>query len=348
MTQVLKEVETRANRSYLGGKLIDRFLGKEKCQDCYQPEDWISSFTEARNKNYIKNEGITRVLVDGEEKLITEVAGPEYFGENRTDAGVLVKLLDSAERLAIQVHPTKEYAKKYLDSPYGKTECWHILDTREEGGCIYIGFKEYVTREKWKQLFETQDIQGMLDAMHRFEVKKGDTILVTGGTPHAIGSGCFLLEIQEPTDYTMLVEKLASDGTIRTGRQIHYDLGEDRMLDCFSYIPRTEAEIRNEFFLKPRVTGNVEELVCYEDTVCFALKKVHRGSFTARLQHFITIVVTADGGVLKNGNTCFSLKQGEKYFVPAETEITLQDAEVLLCYPPEHAAGQQVLQKKEE
>ena len=330
---ILKEVETRVNRSYLGGKLIDNFLGKENCADCYQPEDWISSFTEARNKNYIENEGITRVLLDGEEKLITEAVEADAFGNGRSDAGVLVKFLDSAERLAIQVHPTKEYAKKFLNSPYGKTECWHILDTREEGGCIYIGFKENITREKWKRLFDIQDIQGMLDAMHCFEVKKGDTILVTGGTPHAIGSGCFLLEIQEPTDYTMLLEKKTLDGKVRTPKQIHYGLGEERMLDCFSYIPRTEEEIRNAFFLNTRIKENVEVLVDYEDTACFALKRINRGIFSDKPEYSVTVVVTADGGSLENGTERFALKRGEKYFVPARSDITLRDAEVLICCP---------------
>lgn len=333
--QILKELETRANRSYRGGSLLDGFLGKTECVDCFQPEDWISSFTEARNKNYIENEGITRVIFDGEEKLISDVVGTEEFGEGRKDAGVLVKFLDAGERLAIQVHPTKEFARSFLNSPYGKTECWHILDTRENGGCIYIGFKEGITRQKWKELFDTQNIQGMLDAMHCFEVKKGNTILVTGGTPHAIGAGCFLLEIQEPTDYTMLVEKKTLDGKVRTPQQIHYGLGEEKMLDCFEYIPRTEEEIRNAFFLLPRIERNEETLVSYADTPCFALKKINRGIFSEKLKHFVTIVITADGGSLENDCGCFHLKRGEKYFVPAESHITLKDAEALICYPPE-------------
>ena len=62
---------------------------------------------------------------------------------------------------------------------------------------MYLGFKENITRSYFKTLFEKQDIPAMLDTMHRFEVSEGDVILVTAGTPHAIGAGCFLLEIQE-------------------------------------------------------------------------------------------------------------------------------------------------------
>ena len=104
----LKELETRVNRTYRGGKLLDEFLGKENPCDSFLPEDWISSFVEAKNKNYIQNEGITRIETEDGEKLITEWVKKEHFGEGRETPGVLIKYLDSAERLGIQVHPTKE------------------------------------------------------------------------------------------------------------------------------------------------------------------------------------------------------------------------------------------------
>ena len=72
-----------------------------------------------------------------------------------------------------------------------------------EKPCIYLGFKRGVTRERWKELFDKQDLDGMLDSLERFDVKAGDTILIEGGMPHAIGAGCFLVEIQEPTDFTI-------------------------------------------------------------------------------------------------------------------------------------------------
>ena len=180
MNKILKQLPTYAYRTYRGGLELHAFLGHDDPPDCFQPEDWISSFTEAKNKNYIPNEGITRVLVDGKETLITEAVSAAAFGQGREDSGVLIKLLDAGERLGIQVHPTKEYARRIFDSSYGKTECWHILRTREgmdEPACVYLGFKEHVTRELWKDLFDRQDVQGMLDAMHRIEVKPGDTVL---------------------------------------------------------------------------------------------------------------------------------------------------------------------------
>ena len=268
--QPLKQLPTFVWRTYHGGKMLKEFLNLPETCDAQTPEDWISSFTAAKNKEYIENEGITKVLKNGKEVLITEAVNTAGFGEGRTQSGLLIKLLDAAERLGIQVHPTKEYARQYFSSNYGKTECWHILNTRtlEEPAVIYLGFKEFVTKEIWRDLFERQDIEGMLNAMHRFEVKKGDTVLVTGGTPHAIGGGCFLLEIQEPSDYTMRTEKTTVAGEQLTPMQIHYGAGVEAMLDCFDYTPRTRKEIKEMFFLKPRTDEEIDDTTRQGTVLC--------------------------------------------------------------------------------
>lgn len=341
MKKPIKQLPTFAWRTYRGGAMIKQYQGQKDAEDTFYPEDWISSFVEAKNKNYVKNEGITRVLYNGAERLINEVVEPSDFGEGRTDSGVLIKFLDAAERLGIQVHPTKDYAKKFFNSTYGKTECWHILGTRNIGepACIYLGFKEYVTKELWKELFEKQDIKGMLSAMHRFEVKEGDTVLVTGGTPHAIGAGCFLLEIQEPSDYTMRTEKVTLAGDILTPMQIHYGVGEEKMLYCFDYTPKSEKQIRESLFLKPREdqeNPNITHLVTYNDTSCFALEQITAKEINLKKSSFITVIATADNGIMEYDGGDFKMNRGDKYFIPAQTKITLKNAEALICYPPKN------------
>ena len=333
--RVWKQMPTLTRRTYRGGKLLGRFLGQENATDTNCPEDWISSFVEAKNKEYLPNEGITRVLSDRGACLITEAVETSDFGEGRENSGVLIKLLDAGERLGIQVHPTKEYAKEHFGNPYGKTECWYILDTRDEDACVYLGFREHVTKESFKELFDKQDIGAMLDAMHRFEVRAGDVILVTAGTPHAIGAGCFLLEIQEPTDYTMRAEKVTVAGETLTPQQIHYGVGEAAMLDCFSYSGASREEIRSRHFLQRREVHEGEiDLVRYSDTECFALKRIEGGVYKAKEACFVTVVVTEDGGTLSYGDRVLPLARGDKYFISAKTEFVLTDATAVLCYPP--------------
>ena len=335
--QVWKQIPTFAARTYRGGKVMRDFLGMGTGEDSFYPETWISSFTEAKNRNYVPNEGITRVETAEGEKLITEAVSAADFGEGREDSGVLVKLLDAGERLGIQVHPTKEYARRVFDSAYGKTECWYILSGREdmeEPACVYLGFKETVSADEWRELFEKQDVEGMLNAMHRFEVRSGDVILVTGGTPHAIGAGCFLVEIQEPSDYTMRVEKTTVAGESLTPMQIHYGVGEEEMLRCFDYTPRTREQVRAEHFLTGKAGDAGERiLVSYEDTPCFALKQID-GDYRAREACFVTMIVLEDGDVLRYGGKESSLHRGDLFFIAAETDFSLTEAKAVICYPP--------------
>ena len=333
--KALKQLPTFAARTYRGGKVLREFLGEKEADDGFYPEDWISSFTEAKNKVYVKNEGVSRVINENSECLITEAVSATDFGQGRTESGVLIKLLDSAERLGIQVHPTKEYAKEHFGTEYGKTECWYILGKRDESACVYLGFKQHVTKEYFSDLFNNQDVSGMLDAMHKITVNIGDVILVKGGTPHAIGAGCFLLEIQEPTDYTMRAEKVTVAGEALTPMQVHYGIGEELMLDCFDYTPRSFDEIKKSFFLKPTTNKNgTKTLVSYNDTPCFALELVEANSVNFKKDHFITVVAKEDGGRLLCEGEKYELKRGERFFIPADTEFTLDGAVAILCYPP--------------
>jgi len=221
LTKPIKLATSRAWRTYLGGSMISKLHGVPG-EDDHFPEEWLMSVVAARNsgREHIV-EGISRVEATGQTLAELIDASPsELLGVHHTDKygkslGVLVKLLDAAERLTLQVHPTRECAKKLFDSEFGKAECWHIIGEREIKGekpCIYIGFKEGITREHWKHCFDEQDIPAMLDCLHRIEVKTGDTFIIRGGVPHGIGAGCFLVEIQEPTDYTVRTERITPSG----------------------------------------------------------------------------------------------------------------------------------------
>ena len=217
----IKQKQNRVWRSYTGGLPLNRWQGNAEA-DGDTPEEWVGSTVPARGKNRPANEGLSVMLTPDDEGLLKDLiaANPEeYLGkriaEEYGDTALLVKLLDSKERLTVQVHPTRADAEKYFNSRFGKTEGWYILETREVDGeqaYVYLGFKEGVTAEEWGKYFFEQNIEAMLNCLHKVYVKPGDCFIVEGGTPHAIGSGCFLLEIQEPTDYTLRVEKITPQG----------------------------------------------------------------------------------------------------------------------------------------
>ena len=335
MRKPLKQLPTRVWRTYRGGKLLEEFLGYENPADSDYPEDWISSFLEAKNPQYVEKEGISK-LQDG---YITDFVETEDFGVGRTEPALLTKLLDAGERLGIQVHPTDDYSKLHFGTPFGKTECWHIISKRSEDACIYLGFKPGVTKEVWRDLFEKQDIEGMLNCLHKFTPEIGDTVLVRGGMPHAIGAGLFLLEIQQPCDYTMRTETTTAYGAKLTPMQIHYGLGEEKMLDCFDYNGLSREETMDYCFLKhdAKITDDYSlvPLVNYDDTPFFALEKLTAKSYSFTPESFLSIVVTEGNGSIEYGNETISAKKGDKFFIPYGIgEITVKNLSALICHPP--------------
>lgn len=255
----------RVWRTYTGGRRLERLYGCCDGKVSQFPEEWIMSVVSARNpgREGDPEDGMSHLPDYGgcTLKELLELDPAYYLGEKHAKRygafpGVLVKLIDSSERLTVQVHPDRERARRLFHSEYGKTECWHILDDTPNQGIrpyVYLGFRPGITRERWKELFFRQDIDGMLASIHKMEVKKGDTILIPGGIPHAIGEGCFLMEIQEPTDYTIRVERTTPKGLVIDDRLCHQGIGFEKMFDCFSYEGVTRKEALERWFVRPLV-----------------------------------------------------------------------------------------------
>jgi mannose-6-phosphate isomerase len=131
--------------------------------------------------------------------------GQEHVNSLGPDPGLLVKLLDAGERLPVHFHPGRAFAREALGSEHGKTEAWVIVSADSDAE-VYVGFRSDVDTGTVRAWIARQDGAAMLAALHRVPVAAGDALLVPGGTPHAIGAGILLVELQEPTDFSMLME----------------------------------------------------------------------------------------------------------------------------------------------
>lgn len=133
-------------------------------------------------------------------KLLKDVITKEDIGPamNRFPYfPLLIKLIDAKENLSVQVHPSDEYALKNEGS-FGKSEMWHIISA-DKGSGLYVGLnKDYTKADIEKALKEGN----ILDYLNFFEVKPGDTFLISPGTIHAIGKGVRLIEIQQNSNLT--------------------------------------------------------------------------------------------------------------------------------------------------
>jgi len=122
----------------------------------------------------------------------------ELFGNLKGEKfPLLVKILDANQDLSIQVHPDDEYARIREGSPYGKMECWYILDCQDDSEII-IGHHAK-TKEELRELVEKKEWNGLI---RRVPIHKGDFYQINPGCVHAIKKGTLILETQQNSDIT--------------------------------------------------------------------------------------------------------------------------------------------------
>lgn len=326
----------RVWRAYTGGKHIDALQGKTP-QISRFPEEWIASCALAFNPDRVTpGEGLSqtpdgRILRDIINDDPVTVLGKPVFEKYQKNSPLLLKLLDSAERLVIQVHPTVEFAKKRWNSNFGKTECWYMLNN---GGSVYLGFKPGVTRAAWEQAFQTQNTAQMLSMLHHFKVQKGELVLVTGGVPHAIDKNSFMVELQEPTDLMVIPERVTPSGNRLADEKLHGGLGFNRMFDCFVYEGLNYEETKAKYFIAPKsIAPGVERLIGAPECDKFNMDKITvNGALTLpQSKTFCEGVVIAGQGSV-NGHT---LQTGNCFFAAAnEPPLSFSGSlTVLICTP---------------
>ncbi len=120
-------------------------------------------------------------------------SNPTALGrEARRGTALLVKLLDAAQNLSVQVHPSDDYPG-LKPNQAGKPESWYVVD-RSEGAGLYFGLGPGVTREQIAAaLTSGADVSQLL---HFLPVEPGDFLVIDAGTVHAVGAGVTLVEPQ--------------------------------------------------------------------------------------------------------------------------------------------------------
>lgn len=154
------------------------------------------------------------------EKLVDVLrAHPELIGTHpKTDGEgglpVLIKFIDAARDLSVQVHPSDEYARTHEHGQLGKTEMWYVLEAAPGASLVY-GFRQDLTRAMLAASLEDDTVEQYLQ---KVEIHRGDVFLIESGTVHAIGAGAMIVEIQESSNLTYRMydyHRLGKDGKPR-------------------------------------------------------------------------------------------------------------------------------------
>jgi len=117
---------------------------------------------------------------------------------------LIVKLLDPAEWLSVQVHPNDATARRLVGpDAVGKTEAWYVLEA-DPGAELLLGARPGVRQADLETAMRGGAATTALLARHA--VAAGDVLLVAAGTLHAVGPGLLLYELQQPSDITYRVD----------------------------------------------------------------------------------------------------------------------------------------------
>jgi mannose-6-phosphate isomerase len=304
---------------YAGGERIAELRGTPP-QD-HTPEEWIG----AANTTFDGSRGLSR-LEDG--TLVRDAIaadpeaflGPEHVARFGTDPALLVKLLDAGQRLPVHFHPDQDFAARELGLAHGKMEAWLIVDA-DPGASVWVGFEREVDLDEVRGWMAEQDSAAMLDAMQELPVTTGDAVFVPAGAPHAIGAGILMVEVQEPTDLSVLLEW---DGFELSEDEGHLGLGWDTALKALDLDVWSEGRAA-----ALRGPGEGRSLLPAAADRWFRAERVRGDELDAGFSILVGL-----GGTGELGGVPF--ERGTALLVPyAAGPLTLSgDVEAIRCRPP--------------
>jgi mannose-6-phosphate isomerase len=222
---------------------------------------------------------------------------------------LLVKFIFPREMLSLQVHPDDAYAAIHETAAggRGKTEMWHVVSA-EPGAHILLGLKSGVDKQAFLAGLENQTLDSLFKPVG---VQAGDTIFVPAGTPHAIGPGMIVCEVQEYSDLTYRVHDFGRTGADGKPRELHIDkalsvtnfgvsvAGKTSPLPLTGRPGNSTLLVACEFFATERWTFTSEV------------------SATVGPERFELVAVLSGNGHVRSQNLSLPYQAGECWLMPA-------------------------------
>lgn len=247
---------------------------------------------------------LNELVIEQKDKLVGK-ANYERFGD---EFPLLIKFIDARQDLSIQVHPTDEIAKRQ-GKERGKTEMWYIMDSDKDAK-LYSGLKKQITPEQYKAMVEDDTIT---DALAQYEVKEDDCFFLPAGRIHAIGTGCFLAEIQQTSDVTYRIYDFKRKDKDGNYRQLH----TKEAAECINYT--VEDDYRTHYEHKKNEGVTLVECP-YFTTAVYDLDEPMTLDYSELDSFVILIGLKGEGTITDNEGNIVTISAGESILVPATTD----------------------------
>lgn len=305
-----------AYQDYLwGGTRLNDEFGKNADTDTLA-ESWECSMHPAGQSVVASGEHMGKNL--GELVL----SNPEILGTHMSELKelpILVKLIDAARDLSVQVHPSDADV-----DGFGKTEMWYILDAAPDA-YIYYGLRRAMTEEEVRAAIDKGTLTRYLN---KIKVKPNEVYFIPAGLIHAIGAGVLVAEVQENSDYTYRLYDFNRVDKNGQKRDLHIDKAlsvaslevapePGQPMRVLNYRPGLAKEFlcRCQYFIVERVLLNTgaSTVECVE------------GKTTAES---FNVLLCLDGSGTFDGNP---FKKGDCIFVPAASTVELKGTATFIC-----------------
>ena len=251
-----------------------------------------------------KGQKLNEVVAELKDKLV----GADNYKRFGNEFPLLIKFIDARRDLSIQVHPSDEIAHKQ-GKERGKTEMWYVMDS-DPGASLMCGLKKKITPEQYAAMVADDTI---VDAIAKYNVKEGDCFFIPAGRIHAIGTGCFLAEIQQTSDVTYRIYDYKRKDKNGNYRQLH----TKEAAECINY--NVESNYRTEY--TPAKNRGVSLVKCpFFNTAVYDLDESMTLDYSELDSFVILIGVKGEAKLTDNEGNEISLREGESILVPATTK----------------------------
>ncbi|MFM7212543.1 MAG: phosphoheptose isomerase, partial [Actinomycetota bacterium] len=302
-----------------------------------RPEEWLGSTT-TRFGDPVQ--GLS-ALPDGRYLRDAVIADPiawlgaEHVDRYGTSVEVLVKFLDLGQRLPVHLHPNREFARTHLGLAHGKTEAWYVLDA-PPGARVGVGFAQPMALADVAAMVAAHDSQGLLDSLRTREVRAGDAMLVPAGLPHTVQEGVFVLELQEPTVLSILLEW--QDFAVDGDRDGHLGLGFDVALQAVDTSAVSDSDldrlvVRREEIARAGLTSALPR----EADAYFRAQHLDASDAPVTVDAGFAVLAILDGaGTITTPTETLAVSRGDVLVLPHAAGHWIADGALVAvaCRPP--------------